>query len=53
MALHEITVNTQSYLNPFFPIVRSLTTPQRHIITLPNTYLHWRQTLLETPHATV
>ena len=28
---------SQGYLNPFSPIVRVLATPQRHIITLPDT----------------
>jgi len=35
-ALHEITVNSQSYLNIFSPIVRSLATLQRDIITSPD-----------------
>jgi len=35
-ALHEITVNSQSYLNLFSPIVRSLAILQRHIITSPD-----------------
>jgi len=36
-ALHEITANIQGLPNPFSPIVSSLGTPQRHIITSPNT----------------
>jgi len=36
-ALHEITTNSQGHLNPFSPIVGSLATPQRHIITSPDT----------------
>jgi len=36
-ALHEITVNSQGPLNPFSPIVGSLATSQRHIITSPGT----------------
>jgi len=36
-ALHEITANSQGHLNPFSPIVGSLATPQRHIITSPDT----------------
>jgi len=35
--LHEITVNSQGYLNPFCRIVGSSVTPQRHIITSPDT----------------
>jgi len=35
-ALHEITVNSQSKLNLFSPIVRSLAILQRHIITSPD-----------------
>jgi len=39
--LPEIKV-IQNYLNPFSSIVRSLATPQRHIITSPDTHRHWR-----------
>jgi len=35
-ALHEITVNSQSKLNLFSRIVRSLATLQWHIITSPD-----------------
>jgi len=35
-ARHEITVNSQSHLNLFSPIVRSLAILQRHIITSPD-----------------
>jgi len=48
----EIKVS-QSYLNPFSSIVRSLVTPQRHIITSPDTHREWRQTFLGTSHAVV
>jgi len=49
-ALIEITINIQSYLNPFSPFVGSLTTFQRHIVTSPYTYRHWRRTFLGTSH---
>ena len=42
---------SQGYLNPFSPIVRFLATPQRHIITSPDTYRHWRRTFLGTYQA--
>jgi len=34
-ALHEITVNSKGWLNPFSPIVGSSVTPKWHIIILP------------------
>jgi len=49
--LHEVTVNSQRQLDPFFPIVKSLAKSQRHIITSPATYRHLRQTFLGTSHA--
>jgi len=36
-ALHEITVNSQGYLDPFSRIVGFSVTPQRHIMTSPDT----------------
>jgi len=35
--LHEITVNSQGYLNCLSPIVGASVTPQRHIIISPDT----------------
>jgi len=53
MVLLEITINIQSYLDPFSPIVQSSKTPQRHIVTSTDTYQHWRHAFLGTSHATV
>ena len=47
-ALLEITINGQSYLSPFSPVVWSSAMPQRHIITSPHTYQQLRRTFLGT-----
>jgi len=52
-ALHEITLNSQTKLNLFSPIVPSLATLQRHNIASPDAYWRWRRTFLRTSCVTV